>query len=125
MDATTVAVDLAKTVFEVAIADRHWHIVARHRFTRRQFTKFLATTSATHVVMEACGTAHYWGAARKATVTRSRCCHRPTCGRTCVAIRPTAPTRRPCSKRCARGRFRPVPVKTRGPADAGRTPPHS
>ena len=61
MDATTVAVDLAKTVFEVAIADRHWHIVARHRFNRRQFTKFLATTSATHVVMEACGTAHYWG----------------------------------------------------------------
>ena len=61
MDATTVAVDVAKTVFEVAIADRQWHIVARHRFNRRQFTKFLATASATHVVMEACGTAHYWG----------------------------------------------------------------
>jgi transposase len=61
MDATTVAVDVAKTVFEVAIADRQWHIVARRRFNRRQFTHFLATTSATHVVMEACGTAHYWG----------------------------------------------------------------
>jgi transposase len=61
MDATTLAVDVAKVVFEVAIADRHWHIVGRHRFTRRQFTKFLATASATHVVMEACGTAHYWG----------------------------------------------------------------
>ena len=61
MDATTVAVDLAKRVFEVAIADRHWHIVARHRFNRRQFTKFLATASATHVVMEAWGTAHSWG----------------------------------------------------------------
>jgi transposase len=54
-------VDLAKTVFEVAIADRLWHIGARHRFNRRQFTHFLATTSPTHVVMEACGTAHYWG----------------------------------------------------------------
>ncbi|HEX6464920.1 MAG TPA: transposase, partial [Vicinamibacterales bacterium] len=61
MDATTVAVDLAKSVFEVAIADRQWHIVARHRFNRRQFTRFLATTSPSHVVMEACGTAHYWG----------------------------------------------------------------
>jgi transposase len=61
MDATTVAVDLAKTVFEVAIADRHWHIVGRHRFNRRQFTHFLATVTATHIVMEACGTAHYWG----------------------------------------------------------------
>jgi transposase len=61
MDATTVAVDVAKTVFEVAIANRQWHIVARHRFNRRQFTRFVATASPTHVVMEACGTAHYWG----------------------------------------------------------------
>jgi transposase len=61
MDATTVAVDVAKTVFEVAIANRQWHIVARHRFNRRQFARFLATTPATHVVMEACGTAHFWG----------------------------------------------------------------
>src|ERR1700716_2710532 len=61
MDATTVAVDVAKTVFEVAIANREWHIVARHRFNRRQFTQFLATASPTHVVMEACGTAHFWG----------------------------------------------------------------
>ena len=61
MDATTVAVDLAKTVFEVAIANRQWHIIARHRFKRRQFTRFLATARAMHVVMEACATAHYWG----------------------------------------------------------------
>jgi len=66
MDATTVAVDVAKTVFEVAVANRQWHIVTRQRFNRRQFTHFLATTSPTHVVMEACGTAHYWG----------RCAHR-------------------------------------------------
>jgi hypothetical protein len=31
MDATTVAVDLAKTVFQVVIADRQAHIVSRHR----------------------------------------------------------------------------------------------
>src|SRR6476620_8408570 len=61
MDATTAAVDVAKAVFEVAIADRHWHLVRRHRFNRRQFAHFLATASPMHVVMEACGSAHYWG----------------------------------------------------------------
>lgn len=61
MHATTVAVDLAKTVFELAIANRDWRVMARHRFNRKQFAHFLVTTSPTHVVMEACGTAHYWG----------------------------------------------------------------
>jgi transposase len=61
MHATTVAVDLAKTVFELARANAQWHIVARQRLTRTQFARFLAQELATHVVMEACGTAHYWG----------------------------------------------------------------
>jgi len=61
MDATTVAVDVAKSVFEIAIADQQWHIVGRHRLNRRQFARFLATTAPTHMVMEACGTAHHWG----------------------------------------------------------------
>ena len=34
---------------------------ARQRLNRAQFTRFLAETPATHVVMEACGMAHYWG----------------------------------------------------------------
>ena len=55
MDATTVAVDLAKSVFELALANAHWRITARHRFTRTQFARFLAATPATHLVMEACG----------------------------------------------------------------------
>ena len=61
MDATTVAVDVAKTVFELAIANGQWRLVARQRLNRAQFTRFLAETPATHVVMEACGMAHYWG----------------------------------------------------------------
>jgi transposase len=61
MDATTVAVDLAKTVFELAIANAQWRIVSRQRLNRQQFTRFLAETPATHVVMEACGMAHDWG----------------------------------------------------------------
>lgn len=61
MDATTVAVDLAKTVFELAIANAQWHVVSRQRLNRGQFRRFLTETPATHVVMEACGMAHYWG----------------------------------------------------------------
>jgi transposase len=61
MDATTVAVDLAKTVFELATANAQWRIVSRQRLNRAQFTRFVAVTPATHIVMEACGMAHYWG----------------------------------------------------------------
>lgn len=62
MDATTVAVDLAKDVFEVALANRAGRIVERKRLTRAQFDRFMeGLTPGTPVVMEACGTAHYWG----------------------------------------------------------------
>jgi transposase len=61
MDATTVAVDLAKTVFELALANAQWRVVERQRLNRAGFARFLAETTPTHVGMEACGTAHYWG----------------------------------------------------------------
>jgi transposase len=62
MNTTTVAVDLAKDVFEVACANRAGRVVERKRLTRRQFERFLDTlTAGTDVIMEACGTAHYWG----------------------------------------------------------------
>ena len=61
MDGTIVAVDLAKTVFEVAVADERGRIVERKRLGRPQFARFLAARAPARVVMEACGTAHYWG----------------------------------------------------------------
>ena len=62
MNAMTVAVDLAKDVFEVAVANRAGRIVERKRLPRRQFAHFIdALPAGTTVVMEACGTAHYWG----------------------------------------------------------------
>jgi transposase len=62
MHATTVAVDLAKDVFEVAQANRAGRVTERRRLTRRQFETFVDGLAAgTTVVMEACGTAHYWG----------------------------------------------------------------
>lgn len=60
MNATTVAVDLAKNVFELAAADAHWKVVERARLTRGQFERWFANREVSLVVMEACATAHYW-----------------------------------------------------------------
>ena len=58
---TTIAVDLAKAVFEVAISDRPGRIAERHRLTRSAFLKFLAQQQPATVLLEACGSAHHWG----------------------------------------------------------------
>ena len=60
MNATTVAVDLAKNVFELAAADEHWRVVERVRLTRGQFERWFGNREVSLVVMEACATAHYW-----------------------------------------------------------------
>lgn len=73
MDATTVAVDLAKDVFQVALANRAGRVVDRRRLTRRQFARWLQTVAVgTQVIMECCGTAHYWGRRAKARGLRVR-----------------------------------------------------
>src|SRR5215212_9674594 len=62
MDATTIAIDLAKDVFQVAISDVSGHVTARRRLSRQQFAKFVETIRpGATVVMEACSTAQYWG----------------------------------------------------------------
>src|SRR5512144_2098460 len=59
MDATTIGVDLAKRVFELALANAAWRVSGRKRLTRPQVERFLTTHPSTHIVLEACGTAHY------------------------------------------------------------------
>lgn len=62
MDATTMAVDLAKDVFEVAWANGVGRILERKRLTRRQFERTIDTVRpGTTVLMESYGTAYYWG----------------------------------------------------------------
>jgi len=61
MQDTTIAVDLAKSVFEVAMSERPGKVAARRRLSRAQFSRFLATQAPATIVMEACGTAHFWG----------------------------------------------------------------
>ena len=60
MNATIVAVDLAKNIFEFAVADADWHIAERQRLSRAKFFGFFVQLAPCQVVMEACGSAHYW-----------------------------------------------------------------
>jgi transposase len=60
MNSTTVAVDLAKNVFELAVADDQWRILERHRLNRARFARFFVHRFPCQVVMEACGSAHHW-----------------------------------------------------------------
>ena len=60
MDTTTVGVDLAKSRFELAVADGEYRIQRRERLTRTQFARFFGNHPPSLVVMEACGSAHHW-----------------------------------------------------------------
>lgn len=66
MQDTTIAVDVAKSVFEVAVSRRPGRVAERHRLTRKGFARFLAERAPATVVMEACGMAHHWGRAAQA-----------------------------------------------------------
>jgi transposase len=60
MSTVTIAVDLAKNVFEIAVAGRAGTIRERKRLSRPQFEQFWGTRSPCRVVMEACATSHFW-----------------------------------------------------------------
>ena len=58
--ASTIAVDLAKNVFELAVVDDGERVLYRRRFSRARFREFLSRHEPVEVVMEACGSGHYW-----------------------------------------------------------------
>ena len=57
---TLVAVDLAKTVFEVAVSTEPGRVSRRERLPRGRFLSFFAQMPKATVLMEACGSAHFW-----------------------------------------------------------------
>lgn len=61
MERTTVAIDLAKSVFQLAVSRRPGKTAQTHRLRRSQLPAFLAQFSKSTVVMEACGTSSFWG----------------------------------------------------------------
>ena len=61
MKNTVFAVDLAKSVFQVAISHHPGRVSQQRRLTRSQLLRFMGKQPPTTVLMEACGSAHYWG----------------------------------------------------------------
>ena len=61
MKSKIIAVDLAKDVFEVAVANHTCRVLERHRLSRKAFSAFLTAQPPALVLFEACGTAHFWG----------------------------------------------------------------
>lgn len=59
-DGAIVGVDLAKSVFQLCVADASWRVTETRRLSRAQFERFFVTRSVALVVMEACGTSHHW-----------------------------------------------------------------
>ena len=55
--ASTLAIDLAKDVFELAFADADARVVERRRLNRAAFATALDNRTPLRVVMEACGSA--------------------------------------------------------------------
>lgn len=57
-----ITIDLAKEVFELAIANSQYRITQRERLSRSDFEAFMRQqVPETIIVMEACGMAHHWG----------------------------------------------------------------
>jgi transposase len=60
MNATTIGVDVSKSVFQLSLANQAGRVVERRRLSRQQYERFLAEQPPAEIVMEACGTAHHW-----------------------------------------------------------------
>ena len=65
MTATTVGIDLAKSVFHVHCVYSRGHEVMKRKLSRKKLLELMAQLPACLVGMEACGSAHHW--ARKLT----------------------------------------------------------
>lgn len=60
MDTTTIAVDLAKSVFQIAVSNHPGHVSEKHRLSRARFLRFFAQRQPATVILEACSSAHHW-----------------------------------------------------------------
>jgi transposase len=58
---TVVAMDVAKTVFELGVSDEPGRVKLHRRLSRGELEVFFAQSRKSTVVMEACGSAHHWG----------------------------------------------------------------
>ena len=59
--AITISLDIAKSVFQVHVADRTGRVVQQKKLRRSQVEAFFARQPKALVGIEACGSAHFWG----------------------------------------------------------------
>lgn len=57
---TMIGIDLAKSVFQLHAASLTGELQFRKKLSRQSFSRFMAEQPPALVVMEACGSAHYW-----------------------------------------------------------------
>jgi transposase len=98
---TTIAVDLAKSVFEVAVSEAPGRVSERKRLSRSGLAAFFANRPPAVVLMEACGSAHHWGRELLKLGHDVRLLPRRVPRSTGSGTRPTAPTRTRCWRRTA------------------------
>ncbi len=60
MNHTTMAVDLAKNVFEIAVSAEAGKVTEQLRVSRHKLVSFFAKRPAATVLLEACGSSHFW-----------------------------------------------------------------
>ena len=111
MKDTTIAVDLAKNVFEIAISGEAGKVSKQLRVSRPKLVSFFAKQSAATVLLEACGSAHFWARTFPKVGTRRRPAPTsPREGPIDAGARTTAPTPKRCSRPTGTRRFFPCPL---------------
>lgn len=60
-NSTTISIDLAKDVFQAAVFSRYSKLVSNKKVSASKMKETVARYPGATILMEACGTAHYWG----------------------------------------------------------------
>lgn len=58
-NSTTISIDLAKTVFQVALFNQYGLMKSNNKMSQAKMIQFIALHPEAVICMEACGTAHY------------------------------------------------------------------
>ncbi len=97
MNATTIGVDLSKSVFQLSLSNSAGRVIERKRLSRAQYERFLVQQPPAEIVMEACATCAPLGTYRaQRTVINPVCCTPSTYDPTSAATKPMPPMPMPC-----------------------------
>jgi transposase len=61
MNRSVIAIDLAKSVFEIGVSEEAGEVSERKRLSRKRLVEWMSQRQPSVIVMEACGSAHAWG----------------------------------------------------------------